>query len=566
MMRKIIYNGIIVLLLLSMTGCGISNILPSPQVEIQPPDKEVEREEISSQPMLPKEGGQLRIPLLKPHVINPLFSKSKDFINFAGLIYEGLFTFGENLEPVPTLAESWEVSDEGKLWQIQLRKGVKWHDGREFTAQDVKYTFDLLFNETQGGGEGQEEGEISLYAKRLFNGRNIARVEPVINNPYAVDIILNEPAGRTMLEALTFPILPAGYGEQVLNMEDVSLLIGTGPYKVESGSMELGEEIKLTKNEGWWGPSKPYIDSIVVTIYKDMEESLEAFKEGKLDVVDTHVIFAESYGKSSQVQLYQYLTQNFSYIGVNHRSPGVLRDKGIREAIAYGINRKDIISRVYSNNVQAVDAPIPPDAWYYDSDLRVYDYQPSKAQQILRGAGWTNKNDDGILIKDDEGTELGFTINANMDNIMHKEALNIIAEQLGEIGIDVKIRLLPWDEYVEALEKGDFQAVFGEYYPDISTDLRYMFHSSEMPGGINSYIGYKSEELDQLLDRVAQIEETGEFEDTYKDIQKHLVEELPIISLYYRTSSLVTKERVHGIKAPRELMIFRDIAEWYLEP
>lgn len=550
----------------------MTNILPSPQKENLYSEKEIIGDEnISPQYVQPMKGGQLNIPLSQPKDINPLQAKSKDYINFLGLIYEGLFAYGENLELVPNLAESWEVSDEGKLWQFQLRKGVRWHDGRELTAKDAKYTLDLLLSEVSQMEEVEDESEIdeiSFYAKRLCSGRSIARVELVVNNPYAVAIILNEPAGRTLMEALTFPILPAEGLGQAPNIEDVNSLIGTGPYRVESGSIKIGEKIKLVRNDDWWGSSEPYIDSIVANIYKDREESLEAFKKGLVDLVDTHVIYAESYGKTKESQLYRYLTQNFNYIGVNHEAHGVLEDRRVREAIAYGIDRKDIISRVYFSNAQAVDVPIPPDSWYYDSDLRVYDYQPQKAQQILGDAGWRDINEDGILYRDDEGkiTELSFTINANMDNIMHKETLNLIVDQLGELGMDVNLRLLPWEEYIMALEEGDFEAVFVECYPDISTDLRFLFHSREIGNGINNFIKYQDDSLDQLLDEVAQIEHPQEFMDTYRQIQKHLVEELPIISLYYRTSSLITKEKVHGIKFPRELMIFRDIENWYLKP
>lgn len=562
-MRKIIYSLIIVSLLLSMMGCSVSNILP--ESEYDNFDSNTEEEvDVPTKSDLPSKGGQIRIPIAQADNINPLLTRSVDFINLYSLIYESLFTYDENLNLVPLLVESWEVLDDGKLWQFQLRKDVKWHDGREFTAKDVKHTFDLLFNEFQQLEEGEAE---SSYAKRLFSGRDIARMEFVVNNPYAVTIVLNQPAGLTLMEALTFPILPETEGERTLKLNDINSLIGTGPYMIDSGSLEADDQINLIRNDGWWGKPQPYIDTITAHIYKNNEESLYAFKNNEVDLVDTHVIYAESYGMKGQAQLYRYLTQDFNYIGINHKKSGVLGDKKVREAIAYAMDRKDIISRVYSNNAQAVDVPIPPDAWYYDSDLRVFDYQPIKAQQLLEEAGWKDSDGDGILDKKDEGknVNLSFTINANMDNIMQKEALNLIIEQLTEIGIDVKVRYLSWDDYIKALEEGDFEAVFAEYFMDLPIDLRFMFNSSEIGNGLNNYMGYRSEELDDLLESVTEIQDPQEFKDTYRKIQRHLIEELPIISLYYRTSSMVASQKIHGIKAPRELMIFRNIREWYLE-
>ncbi len=558
MMRKILYSLAIFFLLFATMGCSISNILPLQQDEIQEDTKE--ETGLIPESTLPTMGGQLRIPVAQPDSIDPLLTKSRDFINFSGLIYEGLFSYDKDLNIAPMLAESWEVTDGGKLWRFHLRKGVSWHHGGVFTAKDVKHTFDILLSQVQDL-EGGEDG--SIHAKRLFEGRNIARMEFVINNPYAVDLVLNEPAGIGLLEAMTFPILPADE-EYDFDLMDIESLNGTGPYKVVSGNMEAGGQVRLVRNDDWWGSPKPYIDSILAKVYEDNVQSVEAFKGGQVDLADTHVIYGKTHGMRGRVQSYPYLTQYFNYIGINHNYPGILGDTNVRQAIAYAIDRKDIIPRVYSGNAQAVDVPIPPDAWYYNSDLRVYDYQPQKARQLLKQAGLDFDVMDIPDMEDEDAQHPTFTINVHMDNILHKETVNLIAKQLEEVGIGVKIRLLSWDEYVTALEEGDFEAVFLEYYSDIATDLKPFFYSGELPRGFNNYAGYHNGELDDLLDRIGQIDDLSEFKDVYKQIQEILVDELPIISLYYRTSSLITSERVHGIRVPRELMVFREINEWYL--
>ncbi|NLJ41107.1 MAG: ABC transporter substrate-binding protein [Clostridiales bacterium] len=564
MLRKLFVYIIIIIMFLSATGCSMSKILPEIQEDgnssglTHEPDLPVE-------PSLPIKGGQLRIPIIQPKEINPLFTESKDFMNFSGLIYEGLFAYDEDLNLIPGLAESWEVYDNGALWQLQLRKGVKWHDGTEFTARDVKYSFDLLFKEMEDNG-GQ--GTISHYTRRLFAGRDIARVEFIVNNPYAIAIVLNKPTGRTLLEALTFPIIPFKEEAQDLDTEDISPMIGTGPYKVERWDLEVDNFIKLVRNDSWWGKPTPYIDTIIAQIYKDKEESLEAFKSGEVDLVDTHVIYAESYAAKGVARLYRYLTNNYIYIGINHANPGILGDPKIREAVAYSIDRKDIISRVYFGNAQAIDVPVPIDAWYYDPDSRVFDYQPAMAQKILQEAGWKDFDRDGILDKLDgaQKIDLRFTINAIMDNNIQKETLELIAEQLREIGIYMEIRLLPWEDYIEALETGNFEAVLATYTFGIpgATDLYSMLHSSGIGSGLDNYMGYSSATLDRLLEEVNLTKETEDFHNAYNKIQSHLVEKLPIISLYYETSSLITSQKLNGIKAPKELMIFRDVNKWYL--
>ncbi|HZJ83481.1 MAG TPA: ABC transporter substrate-binding protein, partial [Clostridia bacterium] len=563
---------VIILMFLGVVGCSTVNILPEQEEENMELESELSPQE-PSQTTIPEMGGQLTIPLAMPDSFNPLFTASRDYINFAGLIYEGLFAYDENLNLVPSLVERWEVLEDGKKWHFYLKEEIKWHNGNELTAEDVKYTFDLLYHHNK---ELDEEEDASLYETRLFKDINIVGMELMENEPYTIVLILNEPAGRVLKDAFTFPILP----KDIAN-SDVDSFIGTGPFKVDSGNMEIGGGVKLVRNEKWWKASKPYIDSILVKVYKDNVESMEAFKKGHVDLVDTHVVFVESPEIDREIQLYRYLTQSYNYIGINYNASSPLLDNRVRKAIAYAMDRKDIVSRVYSHNALAVDVPIPPDSWLYDPDLRMYDHQSEKAQQLLEEAGWTSLNFEGILQKNvgGENIPLSFTINANMDNNMHKEALNLIIEQLANVGVEVKPILLPWDEYVEALEQGDFEAVLGEYFLDLSSDLRPMLHSQGRDNNLNdkdleniyidnkdlnNFVGYKNIQLDGLLDKGNKTDDPGDIQETYKSIQEHLIEELPIISLYYKTSSLIVNERVQGIKIPRELMIFRDIEKWHL--
>jgi len=346
----------------------------------------------------------------------------------------------------------------------------------------------------------------------------------------------------------------------------LELLVGTGPYKVDTQNSDGGKYIKLVRNTQWWG-NEPYIDFIVAKIYRDNEEEREAFQNKEVDLLDTHVLFAENYAMGEDTRLYRYLTQSYDFIGINFRKNTLLQDRRVRQAIAYGLDRKDIIFKAYFNNSLAVDVPIPSDSWLYDPNFRKYDYNPDKAIKILNDAGWTDLDEDGFFEKTegDGEIELSFSLIVNEDDNVRKDVAKLIQTQMGIIGIKVELQFLPWDEMEQVLEEGSFDAVLAGYYLDFSADLYFAFHSSRIGNELNNFIGYNSTELDELLDRARVTTDHQELVRVYKDIQNHLARELPFISLYFRTNSLIVRDKVKGISFPREMHIYSNIEEWYLE-
>ena len=220
------------------------------------------------------------------------------------------------------------------------------------------------------------------------------------------------------------------------------------------------------------------------------------------------------------------------------------------------------------NNAEATDVPIPSDSWLYDGASRIYDFEREKAIKLLDEAGWIDLNDDGIRDKiiDSDTVELKFTILTNEDNSMRKDVAELIAQQLRQVGIAVQSMTVPWEEFETILLDGDFDAVLTGYYLDMFPDFQFMFHSKAIGNGLNNFIRYRDEELDRLIDEAAVLYDHDRLAESYSRIQRRLVDQLPLISLYFQTASLLTNNRVHGVEAPRELNIFRNIEEWYLQP
>jgi len=584
-MRKGIALICLAIYMLTLTAC---QIVEAPHIAEQDIDMG-ETEEEKVQTPEPQMGGELVVPIPSPDTLNPLLTQSRDMINFFGLIFEGLFEYDENMKPQPCLAESWDVEDEGKLWRFHLRKNVAFHDGRTLTGEDVVFTFMAL----QGGRLG------SFYQKGIAGNANIQKVETDPFDPYTVNVYLSQPVNN-LLDIMTFPVLPKWVYQSdefmLQHKQDMSLLpVGTGPYRVEKGGIEREEggnglgQIRLVRNEKYWG-KRPYIDAILARIYHDEMEVRQAFYDGEVDLINVMATVINPYPREEDARVHRYVTRNYEFLAFNLDHP-VLSDVSVRKAIAYALDRKDIIFKVYLNNAEAVDVPIPSDSWLYDSSYRIYDCDVDRAIELLEQAGWvlddqisytkaqssqngdaenglaqSQQEDNWVRHKmiDSQKVDLRFSILTNSENILRKDALEIIAQQLKRVGIAVEVEALPWEELIERLKDGRFEAVLIGYYLDIFPELKFMFHSGEIGNDLNNFMKYRSDELDELLDEAAVTYQDARLVELYSRIQKHLVEQLPVVSLYFQTASLVTGSRVYGVKASGELNIYRGIEDWYL--
>jgi peptide/nickel transport system substrate-binding protein len=543
------------LLFLFLTpGCDTGGGAPSAS-----PDASAKPKETATPTPSPQMGGELKVPLMAPDSFNPLLTQSRDILNFLNLIFEHPLVLDEKSRPAPSLVEKWEVSEDGRTWTFHVRKDVKWQNGQAMTGEDILFTFQAL----QSGKLG------SLYEKDLAGNVNIVEAGLRNNDPYTFFVRLAEPSSE-VLDIMTFPVLSKNVYQSPEFMQkekgNFSMTpIGTGPYQVDLSQPYNGTSMKLVRNEDWWN-GKPYIDSILARVCQTNEEARAALGKGEIDLVDTMAVYANNYSDLDKITGYKYLTENYEFLALNCNNP-LFADKNVRKAIAYAIDRTDIISRVYLNNAETVDVPMPSNSWLYDSAYRIYDYDEKRAAKLLKEAGWTDSDGDGVLDKIVEGEkqDLAFTILTNSDNDFRRDVAELISKHLSLVGFRVQTEAVSWEQLQsENMQKHKFDAILTGYYLDYVPDLRFAFHSSQIGKGKNNFYRYQNPELDSLLDTAATAYKEKDKKKAYQKIQEHLVGELPVISLYFRTGSLLVNNRVHGVDKVRELNLYNNIKDWYL--
>ncbi len=520
----------------------------------------------------PQEGGQLRIPVQGLESWNPLIAKTTDSVNFLSLIYEGLVGYDSDLKKIPKLASDWQVSEDGRLWTFNIRKDAKWHDGTSITAEDVIFTYNIL-----------KEGVLnSVYQYNIFENDNILEIGLKNNDKYSLFVRLAEPSSK-LLDIFTFPVISKDYYESVENIikiqKDLTKApLGTGPYKVaEEYFSEDQESIILVRNEDWWG-RRPYIDKIIGKIYTNKEEARKAFIQGELDLVDTMIVYVNNKSVEEDTKLYRFMTNYYEFLGLNSESE-LIKDPKIRKALAYAIDRREIISKVYLNNAQTVDVPIPSNHWLYDNAYRLYDYDIDRAKRLLKEAGWQDLDGDGILDKtvDNQKIELKIKLVSNSGNDLRRDVLSLIKSHLELVGFKVETQIADMETIAkDLLATNQFDALLTGYYLDNALDLSFAFHSreiveiddiedlDEIDSIPNNFIKYRNSELDSLLDLASHSYDLNELSSVYQNIQDHMTRELPIISLYFRTGSLLVNPKLYGIDKPSQLSLYRNIEEWFI--
>lgn len=481
------------------------------------------------------------------NLIPPLASDSASH-EIGSLVYNGLIKYDKDLNIAPDLAKSWEISKDGHTITFYLRKGVKWHDGYPFTAKDVLFTYKVM-------------------------------VDPSTPTPYSGDFLEIEKAEA--LDNYTFrahykrPFAPglSSWGisilpEHLLSGKDITKSplirhpVGTGPYGFKKWIS--GQKVILEYNPNYF-EGRPYINWYISRIIPDMATMFLELKAGGIDYMGLTPLqykrqtdtpwFKKNFNK------YRYAAASYTYLGYNLRCP-LFQDKRVRQAISYAINKKEIIDGVLLGLGTIATGPYKPDMWAYNPDVKRYPYNPEKAKQLLRQAGFKDTNGDGILEKD--GHPFIFTIITNQGNLNRLNTAQIIQHRLGEIGIKVKIRVIEWASFIKQfIDKRRFEATILGWTIPPEPDLYDVWHSSKIePGGLN-FIGYRNPEVDRLIEEARHTFDIQERKECYFRIQEILADDQPYTFLYVPDALPIVHARFKGIE-PAPAGISYNFIKWYV--
>jgi len=537
--KKLRWITIFVFILLFATSCSNTGT-----EEMENPQQQ--EEQVETAPIEPTKGGEMILSLRTPKTLNPLLNEEYTVDQISKLIFDTLIDFDETQKPIPNLASEWTFSDDGTVLTIKLRSDVKWHDGEPFTAKDVIFSLDTI----------KKAQESAPYKKCIQNINSYKSIDE-----YSLKIVYNQPFSGA-LYGLYFPIIPAHvYGGKTESTVGEIKPVGTGAYMFSE--FIPTKELILTVNNNWF-KGQPYIEKIKAVITPDEETDLYSFEQGQIDVIGTDVVDWEKYSEQENTRIHEYITSYYDFIGLNFNKP-LFQDKNLRKAIAYAIDRETLLENQYLNHGVITNSPINPESWLYNKETEQYNFDLEKSKQILKDAGWNDSDNDGILDKPNNGNkiDISFTLLVSSENIQRKEVAYEIQRMLNEAGMSIQVEEVSQEEFLNRLLSKNFDAFLGGWKLSPIPDFTFAFHSAQIEVGTN-YVSFRSEQMDALLQQAFTAVGEEKMKNAYGNLQKYISDELPYISLYFRTAALITNERIQGEIKPKKECIIGNIQDWFI--
>lgn len=484
----------------------------------------------------------------EPSTLIPLLASDSASHEVAGQVYNGLVRYDKDLKLEGELAESWDVSRDGLTITFHLRRGVKWHDGAEFTSRDVLYTYRVTIDPKTP----------TAYADAF---KQVKRAEAP--DRYTFRVTYGKPFAPA-LESWGMAILPAHLleGKELTRSELARRPVGTGPYVFKEWI--AGQKIVLASNREYF-EGRPYIDRYIYRIIPDNSTMYMELKSGALDMMGLSPVQYRRQTDTpeflARFNKYRYPASAFTYLGYNLRHP-LFADRRVRQALTSAINKDEIVHGVLLGMGQVAHGPYKPGTWADKPDTRDFDYNPERARRLLAEAGWRDSNGDGTLDKD--GKPFRFTILTNQGNAERLKTAQIVQRRLKKVGIDVKIRVIEWASFLsQFIDKGNFEAVMLGWTISPDPDLFDIWHSSKTGPKELNFIGYKNPEVDRLLEEGRGTFDQAERQRCYWRLQEILAVDQPYTFLYVPDALPAVSARFRGI-APAPAGISYNLIKWYV--
>lgn len=547
-------KSIILLLVFAMTvttflvGCGPKE--PA-NVEEEPDINQEETSEEDQGPVYPgsERGNVLTVGGTSPEgIFNPLTYSSVYDWYIIELMFDPLIQVTPKgaLTTDGSLTENYEVSEDGLTYTFNLREDVKWHDGTDFTAEDVVFTFNTIFSPDYKGRSYTAVLQRIIGAQDVKEGKaETAEGVKALDN-HTVEVTVTEAMANTLNELAITPI-PKHYYDKDTSEEMAKLdrePLGNGPFKLKN--YEVEQYVELDKNSEYWQGS-PKLDGIIWKVVARQNE-LSEFEVGSIDAInfENTIENYEVIEDYEHAELINNWNNGYTYAAFNFKNP-IFQDKNVRQALTYGLNRHGFIKSFFGEvGGEVAHTPISAVSWAYpdDSELNQYEYNPEKANELLDEAGWEMEYD-GYRYKD--GEKLGFTWTTYNEAEWSTKITALAAENWKQIGVDCEIELMDFNSLSELIsdagnsDKWDMFNMAWGLTED--PDMYSIFSKTVFPPGNNRGF-FANDEIEELmLDGLYEFDQEKR-KDIYQELAVKFNEELPYIFVYVRMNPWLVNKRV----------------------
>lgn len=478
------------------------------------------------------------------------------------LLYSRLLDFDSRGLPQLELANAWNVSKDGTVYNVELRANVKWHDGRPLTADDVAYTIGLM---RQGGA--YIPADLQSFWKevevRVMNETNIQFRLPEAFAPFP--------------DYLSFGILPKHiYGDNatpddIANTEKNLSPVGSGPYKFDRLIVENQKitGVALSIFGDYYG-AKPFIEQIIFRYYPDATSAFKAYQDGIVQGIgQVTADILPSVLADPQLAVYSTRLPELAIVLFNEKDAQAtfLQDPAVRRALMFGLNRQAIVNRVLNGQAITADGPVFPGTWAYYEGNESFDYDAGQAKSMLKAAGYTPTSDTDPTLKKGNVT-LNFEL-IHPDDAVSTAVAQAIQKDWDALGVKVQLTPLPYQKIMsENLEPRTYQAalVTMNFSQTPDPDPYPFWDQAQATGGQN-YTQWDNRMASEYLEQARTTTDLAERIKLYRNFQVLFSQEMPAIPLYYPIYSYAVDRQVQGVRLGPLYDTsdrFSNVVEWYL--
>ncbi len=462
-------------------------------------------------------------------------------------IHNALLEVNEYLVIEKALAENYTVATDGLQYTFKLRQGVKWHDGSEFTADDVKYTYEYFMNPANA-------------ANKAINFASIAKVETP--DKYTVVVKMKEPFAPFLVNTATEFILNAKYHSRIGEKAYKSRPMGTGPFKLREWRPA---EFTIVDAFDQHFRGRPNIDSFRQDVVPEASVRAIALRGGTSDSA-TWPLLAEDnlqFEANANYVVFRTSSTGVNHFPINNKLPQ-LSDKRVRQAMMHAIDRQRLIDDVFRSTAIIAHSIYPPAMRiWYDRSLKTYPYNQARARSLLEEAGW-RLGPGNVRVKDNQ--RLSFTCAVISGDRARRPEAEIVQQDLAAVGIEMRIVERPVATILSQLPKGELDASLfnwtynsGATEPDPQSTLK--------TGGVRNFASYTNPRMDDLLAQGLREIDVKKRAKIYSEVQKIFVEDVPVLYVMYWDWFNVFNKRIKGLptKPATAFEIYRNAYKWWIE-
>jgi ABC-type transport system substrate-binding protein len=458
----------------------------------------------------------------------------------------------ESYEFEPALAKEWKISKDELSFEFTLRDGVKWHDGKPLTIEDVKFSFDAIMDPSNKYKTASKKAYFENIKSAEITGPN--KIKFTVGKPYFDNF--NQIATSLMIVPMHLYKDPSKEQEKILN----KTLIGTGPYML--ADFDRAKGIILKANPNYWGKTDSNLkgaynfETINMRFISEIDVAIQRMENGDLDFIE---LGTESYMKKTSgpkwgKEIYKVKTENkqdpgYGFIALNLTNP-ILSSKKTRIALAHLFNRREMIKKFLYDMSAPATGPLFQRSEYADSSVKPLEYDPKLALKLLKEDGWVAAPGETVLVKDIAGkkTPLSFTI-LNPSKDMEKY-LTLFKEDAKKAGVNIEVKFIEWNAFLKLIDERKYEAAALSWSGgDVDWDPKPIWHSASIANAGSNYVSYKNPKVDQLIDEARVIMDKKVRVKKLREVYKMIAEDVPYLFMftpkykYYGYSKQIGKEK-----------------------